>query len=221
MSVKVKICGLTRIEDVQTVCNAGADFCGLVVEVKGSLRSQTIGQAKRLFSVASVPTVIVTREKTLSELIELVNSLSPFAIQLHGEETVELVDDLKRKVRCQIWKAIPLPSPKEKPLELQTILSMAQKFVKYGCDALVLDSATARGFGGTGEVVSWELAAKLVEGVDVPCFLAGGLTPENVKEAVRVVKPFGVDVSSGVEISLGVKDAEKVRLFCLRAKEAI
>jgi phosphoribosylanthranilate isomerase len=98
------------------------------------------------------------------------------------------------------------------------LLEQIQSFAKAGCDAFVLDTATAQGFGGTGVVASWEIAADLVRFSDVPCFLAGGLTPENVAEAVAAVKPYGVDVSSGVEISPGVKDPEKVRLFCRKAK---
>lgn len=223
MKVKVKICGLTRTEDIQTACKAGADFCGVVVEVKSSPRSKTREQAKELFASANAATVVVTRAKTLGELVELFNFLSPFAIQLHGDEPPELIANLKLKIGCQIWKAIPLPPMTERlktedPKKFQRLLSLAKNFVKSGCDALVLDTATKSRFGGTGEIASWELAKKLVEQLDAPCFLAGGLTPENVKEAIRFVKPYGVDVSSGIEISPGVKDAEKIRLFCLRAK---
>ncbi|MCS7263728.1 MAG: phosphoribosylanthranilate isomerase [Armatimonadetes bacterium] len=218
MSVKVKICGLTRIKDVQIACSAGSDFCGVVVEIRDSPRSQTKKKAKELFAASNSATVAVTRAKVLVELVELFNFLSPFAIQLHGDETPELIAALKLKISCQIWKAIPLPTMEEEPKEFLRLLTLAQDFVKSGCDALVLDAASKSGFGGKGVAASWELATKLVEQLDVPCFLAGGLTPENVGEAIRVVKPFGVDVSSGVEISPGVKDAEKIRLFCLRAK---
>ncbi|MCS7192509.1 MAG: phosphoribosylanthranilate isomerase [Armatimonadetes bacterium] len=219
MSVKVKICGLTRIEDVQMACNAGADFCGIVVEVSGAKRSQEREKAKLLFEVAKAETVIVTRSKTTKELVELVKFLSPFAIQLHGDEKPELVADMKAKVDCRIWKAIPLPAEmKLKKEEIQSLLLQIQNFLKAGCDALVLDTATAHGFGGTGVTSCWELAAELVRQLDVPCFLAGGLTPENVSEAIKIVKPFGVDVSSGVELSLGIKDAQKMKIFCMRAK---
>lgn len=218
MSVKVKICGLARVEDVKAACDAGADFCGFVVEVSGSPRSQTREQAKRLLAVSSAKTVVVTRLKPLNDLVEIVKFLSPFAIQLHGSEPIDLIAELRQRVGCQIWKAVPLPQQSVKASELEKLISLAQKFVKAGCDALVLDTATAKGFGGTGEVASWDLAAELVRNLDVPCFLAGGLNPENVREAIEVVKPFGVDVSSGVEAAPGVKDAEKIRLFCLRAK---
>ncbi len=220
MSVKVKICGLTRDEDVRVACDAGADFCGVVVEVHKSPRSRTREQARLLFERAKTATVVVTRSKSLDELIELIRFLSPFAIQLHGDETPELIAALKGKVSCQIWKALPLPPSKEQT-SLQFSLEQVLSFVKAGCDAFVLDTVTAQGFGGTGITASWELAADLVCLSDIPCFLAGGLTPENVSEAVAAVKPYGVDVSSGVEISTGVKDPEKVWLFCRKAKRVL
>lgn len=218
MSVKVKICGLTRKEDVRVACDAGADFCGVVVEVPTSPRSQTKDRAKLLIDEVTVAPVVVTRSKNLNELVELVSFLSPFALQLHGNEPPELVADLKGKVSCQIWKAIPLPTePQKSALEL--LREQIINFVKVGCDAFVLDGITPQGFGGTGSTPSWELAAELVSVSEIPCFLAGGLTPENVTEAIAVVKPYGVDVSSGVEISPGIKDPEKVKSFCIKAKQ--
>lgn len=224
MSVKVKICGLTRCEDVETACEAGADFCGVVVEVPKSPRSVTREQAKILLDKMTVSSVVVTRSKSLDELIELANFLSPFALQLHGREPPDLVAGLRNKIACQIWKAIPLP-PTVEPTALtalcRSLLEQSKNFVKAGCNALVMDTATTQGFGGTGVTGAWELAAELVKRLEVPCFLAGGLTPENVSEAVAIVKPFGVDVSSGVELLPGVKDPEKIRNFCWRAKHAL
>ena len=220
MSVKVKICGLTRTEDVRVACEAGADFCGVVVEVPKSPRSLTREQAKLLFEKATAATVIVTRSKSLDELVELVRFLFPFALQLHGDETPELIAALRGRVSCQIWKALPLP-PATEQASAKPLLEQIRSFAKAGCDAFVLDTATAGGFGGTGEVASWELAADLVRLSDVPCFLAGGLTPENVTEAVIAVKPYGVDVSSGVEDSPGIKNPEKIQLFCQRAKQSL
>ncbi|MGQ9463236.1 MAG: phosphoribosylanthranilate isomerase [Candidatus Fervidibacter sp.] len=218
MSVKVKICGLTRKEDVRVACDAGADFCGIVVEVPTSPRSQTRDKAKLLIKEITVAPVVVTRSKNLNELVELASFLLPFALQLHGNEPPELVADLKGKVSCQIWKAIPLPTEPQKST-LKLLQEQTINFVKVGCDAFVLDGVTPQGFGGTGAIPSWELAAELVSVSEIPCFLAGGLTPENVTEATAVVKPYGVDVSSGVEISPGIKDPEKVKSFCIKAKQ--
>ncbi len=217
MSVKVKVCGLTRPDDAAFACQVGADFCGVVVEVKNSPRSQSRTQAKRLFAKMTKAPVLVTRDKPLNDLIALVLTLFPFAVQLHGDETPEFAAALKRKVSCAVWKAIPLPTQLV-GAHVRELLPIAHAFVKAGCDALLLDAATPKGFGGQGVTVAWELAAILVERLDVPCLLAGGLTPENVAEAIATVKPWGVDVSSGVEHSPGIKDAEKVRLFCQRAK---
>jgi phosphoribosylanthranilate isomerase len=97
-------------------------------------------------------------------------------------------------------------------------LRSAHAFLGAGVDAFVLDAATPQGFGGQGICPSWELATELVHRVEAPCFLAGGLTPDNVASAIAVVRPFGVDVSSGVEVTAGIKDPEKIRQFCRRAK---
>lgn len=161
--------------------------------------------------------VLVTRGKSLNDLTALVQTLSPFAVQLHGDEPPEFVTALKQRVPCAVWKAIPLPTQFAGAHSRET-LQIAYAFVKGGCDALLLDAVTTKGFGGQGVTASWELAAMLVERLDIPCLLAGGLTPENVAEAIATVKPWGVDVSSGVESSPGIKDAEKMRLFCQRAK---
>ncbi len=218
--VRVKICGLTRPEDVHLVCASGADFCGVVTEVSGSPRSQSRHQAKLLLAQMTLPPVLVTRQKTLDELVDLIQFLSPATVQLHGDEPPELIQDLRSRVSCAIWKAIPLPPATEPQPLLPALLEKARAFLKAGCDAFLLDTATTQGFGGTGKTPSWELAAELVRRLDFPCFLAGGLTPENVAAAIAIVQPFGVDVSSGVEVAPGIKDPEKVRRFCQEAKRA-
>lgn len=222
MNVKVKICGLTRPDDVIAACQAGTNFVGVVVEVEKSPRSQSRAVARSLFAHATVPPVVVTKGKEVNELISIFEFLNPSSFQLHGDETPEFVAGLKRQVRCEIWKALPLPSQAvgaaTELSRLKSLLQTAQAFIKAGCDALVLDAETPKGFGGTGILASWDVAAWLVERLDVPCFLAGGLMPDNVANAIATVKPWGVDVSSGVEIAIGIKDAEKVRLFCQRAK---
>jgi phosphoribosylanthranilate isomerase len=217
MTVQVKICGLTRPEDVLTACQAGVDFCGVVVEVPASPRSLSCRQARSLFAAMTVPPVLVTRGKSLDELRDLIRTLQPAVLQLHGDEPPELIEALKRQVPCALWKALPIPVDADSTL-LPSLLSQASAFLRAGADALLLDSLTPKGFGGQGVCPSWELAAELVRKLDVPCWLAGGLNPENVADAIAMVCPFGVDVSSGVEVSPGVKDPEKVRQFCQRAK---
>lgn len=217
MTVQVKICGLTRPDDVLTACQAGADFCGVVLEVSPSPRSLSLQQARSLFALMTVPSVLVTREKSLDELIDLTQTLQPAVLQLHGSEPPELIAALKRRVACALWKALPI-SVDADTTSLPSLLAHAHTFLRAGADALLLDAATPKGFGGQGLCPSWELAAELVRHLDAPCWLAGGLNPDNVADAVATVRPFGVDVSSGVEVSPGVKDPEKVRQFCRRAK---
>jgi phosphoribosylanthranilate isomerase len=217
MTVQVKICGLTRPDDVLIACQAGANFCGVVVEVPASPRSLSHQQARSLFALMTVPPVLVTRGKSLDELIDLTHALQPAVLQLHGDEPPELVATLKRQIACALWKALPIPVDADTNL-LPSLLSQARAFLRAGADALLLDAATPKGFGGQGVCPSWELTAELVRRLDAPCWLAGGLTPENVADAIKTVRPFGVDVSSGVEVSPGVKDPEKVWQFCQRAK---
>jgi len=217
MTVQVKICGLTRPEDVLTACQAGVDFCGVVVEVPASPRSLSCRQARSLFAAMTVPPVLVTRGKSLDELRDLIRTLQPAVLQLHGDEPPALIEALKRQVPCALWKALPIPVDAD-PTLLPSLLSQASAFLRAGADALLLDALTPKGCGGQGVCPSWELAAELVRKLDVPCWLAGGVNPENVADAIKTVCPFGVDVSSGVEVSPGVKAPEKVRQFCQRAK---
>lgn len=218
----IKVCGLTSPEDVKLACSSGSDFIGVVVEVERSPRSQRIADARRLFFTSDVPTVLVTCDKTLDVLVSFLHILSPSVIQLHGREEPELLAALKVKTSCQVWKALPLPKQQGRigRAIYRRILTEAHRFLRAGCDAFILDAVTPKGFGGQGVTPPWELAAWLVERIDCPCLLAGGLTPENVTEAIFFVRPWGVDVSSGVEKAPGQKDSQKVRLFCARAQEA-
>jgi phosphoribosylanthranilate isomerase len=109
MTVQVKICGLTRPDDVLIACQAGANFCGVVVEVPASPRSLSHQQARSLFALMTVPPVLVTRGKSLDELIDLTHALQPAVLQLHGDEPPELVATLKRQIACALWKALPVP----------------------------------------------------------------------------------------------------------------
>jgi len=109
MSVRVKICGLKREADVHIACEAGADFCGFVVEVPNSPRSLAREQVRPLLAMVEALPVVVTRQKSADDLLVLVRFLAPYAIQLHGDEPPELVAMVKRQTSCAVWKALPLP----------------------------------------------------------------------------------------------------------------
>jgi len=223
-SYKIKICGLTRREDLELVARMGADYGGLLIEVEQSHRSQSREQARRLRENAPLSLVMVTLNQSVEENIRLAEMLSPAALQLHGVETPENVAEIKQRVSCEIWKALHLPAREsDETPDLQTLAATAKAYVDAGTDRFLVDaSMTIKGqrqFGGTGKTVDWQTVRRLRERLDRPFFLAGGINPQNVVEALSVAHPFGVDLSSGVETVKGIKDPEKVLTLITRVRE--
>jgi phosphoribosylanthranilate isomerase len=205
MSVKVKICGITNAEDAQAAVNAGADLIGLVFADE-SPRRVTVEQAAAIARI--VPPFVVRVGLFVNAPAELVmEAIGACGLQLlqfHGEETPEY---------CRQFGAMSMKAFRVKGAEtIQTLPS-------YTTDAWMLDAYVPGQHGGTGHSFNWDLAVEAVK-LGRPVFLAGGLTPENVGEAIRKVQPYGVDVSSGVELAPGKKDHTKVRAFIEAAKSA-
>ncbi len=208
----VKICGVKKVEDVEAVVSAGADAVGFVLE-KSSPRFVSLDELPPLIEKASgIEKVAVLTAKALDELSE--GDASPFfvklkdmgvdTVQLHGFGDMELAGKALssglRVIRAFVYRE---ESNVLDPESLKDWLSFR----------IMLDSGC-----GSGETFDWSLAKKFVES-GYRVILSGGLTPENVAEAVKKVSPFGVDVSSGVESSPGVKDPEKIRSFVASAKK--
>jgi phosphoribosylanthranilate isomerase len=213
----LKICGNTNIEDVRLVGASGADFCGIVVNIAWSERSLSLQRAVELVSESKIPSVILICDLKVEEIEEVVAEIKPFAIQLLGHESPELVRELKSAVKCRIWKTVHLP--------LVSGEGSPEEYVKAGADALLIDSVdTSEGFqrlGGTGKVADWKTAAAIIKAVSIPVFLAGGINPENVEKAITEVRPYGIDLCSGVEASRGKKDPEKLRNLVNNFRSAI
>jgi phosphoribosylanthranilate isomerase len=212
MKVKVKICGITSNEDLVTVIEAGADAVGFVVNVSSSPRNITIEKAEKLMknTPVFVKNVVVNVPKRLSELVETYERLRPDVLQIHGHN---LSDSVIRKklANTRLIRGIQVKSD----YTVDEAVKAANTF-----DAVLVDSFIPGKFGGTGEVHDWELSKRVKEKVHPkPLILAGGLNPENVQNAVHVVKPYAVDVSSGVEAKPGIKDSKKVFEFIKNAKE--
>jgi phosphoribosylanthranilate isomerase len=203
---KVKICGITNVEDALAAVEAGADAIGFVFH-HGSPRRVTADVIKRI--IAQVPPFVLPVGVFVNEDIKIVRDLMDdcgLAIaQLHGDEAAAYCDLLGRPV----LKAIRLK-------DRGSLLSLAEYTGRSRVRGFVLDAFSAVSYGGTGQVTDWSLAAEAAK--TVPVVLAGGLTPANVAEAVQRVKPYGVDVSSGVESRPGRKDHEKIRAFIKAAK---
>jgi len=203
----LKICGNTTIEDVRLVGASGADYCGILVNVAFSERSLSLQRAVELASESKIPNVILVCDLKIEEIEKVAAEIKPFAVQLLGHESPEFVRELKPGLQCRIWKTIHLP--------IVSGQASPEEYVKAGADALLVDSVdTSEGFqrlGGTGKVADWKTAAAIVKAVSTPVFLAGGINPGNVEKAITEVRPYGIDLCSGVEASRGKKDSEKLR----------
>ena len=197
----VKICGTTSEEDALLAVAMGADAVGFVFAPSPRLISPTVAGdiAKRL--PREILTVGVFRDDSPQRVVEIVNGMGLKAAQLHGRETPEQVQWVRERVPLVIKSFVAGDKT----------LSRARTF---GADVLLIDAPSP----GSGQVYDWKLAGEAPDGAKV--LLAGGLTPENVAEAIAQANPWGVDVSTGVEASPGRKDPRKLRAFVAAAKGA-
>jgi len=233
VSYKVKLCGTTSVEDGLLAEQYGADYVGMVLEVPYSERSVSVAVARSIVAALTVPSVVLTHNREPEWVTDAVRSTGAFAVQLLGDESPEDVAELRRRLnvadlsRVEIWKSLFLPASDESfsPPSMEGVLRQMEAFARAGADKLLLDTvAVVEGRfrrGGTGKTSDWKLARELVRASPLPTFLSGGISPENVVEAVREVRPFGVDLCSGVEARRGKRDATRTAaLFAnLRAGE--
>ena len=209
--MKVKICGHRTVEDAQQSAMLGADFVGVIVEVPvDTPRKISTDRAAEIIRSIEPPVlgVMVIMPGTVKDAVRLYEAVRPPFIQLHGDESPEFVKELKSTVPCDVIKTIHVGGGDS--------VKQGQNHAKFA-DAILLDTATEKA-GGSGVVHDWEISRRIVEVVEIPVFLAGGLTPENVKEAMEATRPYGVDVASGVESAKGEKDLKRVKDFIRKAK---
>jgi phosphoribosylanthranilate isomerase len=202
--VRSKICGVTNEADLRAVAESGADAVGVITEVSiDTPREVPPDRAADLVAAAPpcLSTVLVSMPDTATRAVELAGAVAPDAIQLHGEFDDEDVRYVRREARADVITAVDATDP--------------DRVRGYDgvADAILLDSTTEDGAGGTGETHDWDAARTLVDDCTTPIVLAGGLTPENVADAIRTVEPYAVDVSSGVERTGGEKDHDAVASF--------
>ena len=216
---KVKICGNTNIEDAILAAEAGADAIG-VIYVANTKRYVDLGAVTRIFDAVPIfvsKVVVLTLDndpiESVQDKINRIVDTGADCIQLHGDEPVELIADLREFLNAQVKviKKVGVGGTKEKCLEN----ALAYESV---VDALLLDTVTDGAIGGTGKEHDWNISKEIVERVKKPVILAGGLNPDNVANAIALVKPYAVDVSSGVEREVRIKDAVKVNRFIEAAK---
>ena len=194
--VKIKICGLTRAEDVEAAIKAGADAVGFVFAA--SPRRISIDTAKRLrgYVPRGVLCVGLFLDQKRSEIEQVVSAVPLDILQFHGCETEQ---------ECNVFNM-----PWLKAVAMENAESLKQAEYDYpGASGLLLDSHSKGKRGGSGKLFDWSLSRPVAK----PVWLAGGLSPDNVGEAIHTVRPFAVDVSSGVESRPGIKAASRINAF--------
>ncbi|GBD98826.1 N-(5'-phosphoribosyl)anthranilate isomerase [bacterium BMS3Abin07] len=202
--VKVKICGLTRLEDALSAIEYGADALGFVFYEKSPrfMSPEAAGEiVKKLPPFVTTVGVFVNDHP--SRINEVVKTAGLDMVQLHGDEPQEM---------CDMWPRVIKAFRVRDSRDLE-------RLKKYQVAAYLLDAYDPGIPGGTGQSFNWDIAVEAKQGGRV--ILAGGLTPDNVEKAVRRVRPYGVDVSSGVEKKKGIKDCDKMKLFIARAKSTV
>ena len=198
---RIKICGLTRPEDVRYVNTAKPDWCGFILNFPSSRRNVTPEQARALRAglYPDIRPVGVFVDRPVEEVAALLNSGVISVAQLHGLEDNAYISVLRTLAPgCVVWRAFQLRS--------QADLAAADA---SGADLVLLDNGR-----GTGQTFDWSLAGS----VHRPFLLAGGLTPESIPRAVAALRPYGLDLSSGVETD-GVKDPAKIQAAVTAARE--
>lgn len=204
MRTRVKICGITRCEDAQLAADAGADAIGLVFYEK-SPRFVTNIQAADISQVipAFVSRVALFKDADQQVVESVLAQVEIDLLQFHGSETAAYCEQFNRPY----IKAIGMKGVEQ---DADFLRSSAENY--RSAKALLLDGHAPGEAGGTGQSFDW----KSIAAIEKPVVLAGGLNADNVKQAIDLVRPFAVDVSSGVESSPGIKDRDKVMAFMLQ-----
>ena len=210
---KVKMCGISKVETIPAVVEAKPDYMGLVFAP--SKRQVTVDQAKILVEELhrgyatkygsdtehdkndTIKTVGVFVNETVDNLVTIANEANLDAVQLHGDEDETFIQSLKERTNVEVWKAVQIRSAAD-----------VEKWIDSSAEMLLFDAYHKDERGGTGEVFDWSS----LDAFERPFMLAGGIDSTNVARAIRTVRPYGIDISSGIETN-GVKDDEKITAF--------
>ena len=210
---KVKMCGISKVETIPAIVDAKPDYMGLVFAP--SKRQVTVEQAKILVEELhrgyakkygsdtehdkndTIKTVGVFVNETIDNLVTIANEANLDAVQLHGDEDEAFIQSLKERTNVEVWKAIQIRTAAD-----------TEKWIDSSADMLLFDAYHKDERGGTGEVFDWSS----LDAFERPFMLAGGIDSTNVARAIRTVRPYGIDISSGIETN-GVKDDEKITAF--------
>jgi len=214
--VKVKICGITNLEDALSAIACGADALGFLIGQVHPSRSVFISAKAAGSITAKLPpfcsTVLVTHLSQPYAVVQAARTARVTTVQLHGETEPEQSNAIRRQLRnVKVYKAVHVRG--------EGAIVEARRFVGT-VDGIVLDTALKETgqVGGTGRPHDWRISKRIVQSLPLPVILAGGLNPDNIREAIRLVCPYAVDVNSGVSHANGTKDFRKLKLFIQRAK---
>ncbi len=203
MRTRAKICGITRVDDIQAAVDSGVDAIGLVF-YPPSPRSVSIQQAQEL--VAHIPAYVqvvgLFVNATADDINQVLEHVPLDVLQLHGDETPEQCQQIAQQTKRRWYKAIQV-----KP-DLDMITTIGE-YQAVGASAMLLDAWHPQLKGGTGHSFDWSTFPKL----DIPLILAGGLHPDNIEEAIKTTRAYAVDVSGGVESAKGIKDQHLMKCF--------
>ncbi|HAT16335.1 MAG TPA: N-(5'-phosphoribosyl)anthranilate isomerase [Gemmatimonadetes bacterium] len=207
----VKICGITTPEDALVAQELGANYLGMILS-QGFSRSILPDEAVDIGLVAETPLVAVLVDESLDEAQRIAELSGASVIQLHGEENVEYVEELRRRGMWTIWKAVRVRDPED--------VTRAVEGLGTSVDGLLLDGWHPDRPGGSGVSFSWEGVRVMRDQIPsaLKVIVAGGLTPGNVADVVRVLRPDVVDVVSGVELNIRRKDPELIGAFVRNAR---
>jgi len=203
---KIKMCGISKVETIPAIIDAKPDYMGLVFAP--SKRQVTVEQAKTLveelhkqyavrYNSETIKAVGVFVNETVENLLKIAEEVKLDVIQLHGDEDESFIQILKEQSNVEVWKAVQVRSAAD-----------AEKWIDSSADMLLFDAYHKDERGGTGEVFDWSA----LDEFERPFMLAGGIDSTNVARAIRTVRPYGIDISSGIETE-GVKDNEKMKAF--------
>ena len=214
---KVKICGTTSIQDALMAVDAKADYLGVLVNVSISERSLNIEQAKAVVESSKIPALTLLYNMGVEDVSHIVYVIKPYGVHLLGQTTIETIHELKKRLTCQIWLAVYLPVKGQAEVDVDKVKEEMKGYEQAGADVIVIDTVsltntgTPGRYGGTGKAADWDIAKELFNTVQIPVFLAGGINPDNVREALIKVDPYGVDLASGVEATKCKRDPVKVK----------
>jgi phosphoribosylanthranilate isomerase len=207
--VEVKVCGLTRAVDAELADAAGAAYLGVIFA--GGPRERSPREARATLSGRRARKVGVFAEQSPSEIGDIAGMVGLDVVQLHGARDPERIQDVRAVTGLEIWAVVRTSDG---------VLGADAEELADAADALVVDALVPGQLGGTGVRIPWGRLGESLDAMESGhrIVLAGGLTPENVGEAISYVSPMVVDVSSGVESAPGIKDHARIRAFMVAAR---